>query len=77
MGPPGVGKGTQAKILSQNLKILHLSTGEILRKEIQNKTKIGKIAKSFIDHGQLVPDNIILDIISQQISTEKPSLEGK
>ena len=41
MGPPGVGKGTQAKILSQNLKILHLSTGEILRKEIQNKTKIG------------------------------------
>ena len=71
MGPPGVGKGTQAKILSQNLKILHLSTGEILRKEIQNKTKIGKIAKSFIDRGQLVPDNIILDIISQQISTEK------
>ena len=71
MGPPGVGKGTQAKILSQNLKILHLSTGEILRKEIQNKTKIGKIAKSFIDRGQLVPDNIILDIISQQISTGK------
>mgnify|MGYP001363979615 FL=1 len=68
MGPPGVGKGTQAKILSQNLKILHLSTGEILRNEIQNKTKIGKIAKSFIDRGQLVPDDIILDIIYQQIS---------
>ena len=71
MGPPGVGKGTQAKILSHDLKVLHLSTGEILRKEIQNKTKIGKTAKSFIDYGQLVPDNIILDIISEKISTEE------
>ena len=70
MGPPGVGKGTQAKILSQSLNIIHLSTGEILRSEIQMDTKIGKIAKSFIDHGNLVPDNLILDIISEKISIE-------
>ena len=51
MGPPGVGKGTQAKILSKILNITHLSTGEILRNEIKMNTEIGKIAKSFIDHG--------------------------
>ena len=68
MGPPGVGKGTQAKILSKILNVTHLSTGEILRNEIKMNTKIGRIAKSFIDHGNFVPDNIILDIISEKIS---------
>ena len=68
MGPPGVGKGTQAKILSKILNVTHLSTGEILRNEIKMNTKIGRIAKSFIDHGNFVPDNIILDIIYEKIS---------
>jgi len=68
MGPPGVGKGTQAKILSKILNVTHLSTGEILRNEIKMNTEIGKIAKSFIDHGNFVPDNIILDIIYEKIS---------
>ena len=68
MGPPGVGKGTQAKILSKILNVTHLSTGEILRNEIKMNTKIGKIAKSFIDHGNFVPDDIILNIISEKIS---------
>ena len=68
MGPPGVGKGTQAKILSKILNVTHLSTGEILRDEIKMNTKIGRIAKSFIDHGNFVPDNIILDIIYEKIS---------
>ena len=68
MGPPGVGKGTQAKILSKILNVTHLSTGEILRNEIKMNTEIGNIAKSFIDHGNFVPDNIILDIISDKIS---------
>ena len=68
MGPPGVGKGTQAKILSKILNVTHLSTGEILRNEIKMNTKIGRIAKSFIDHGNFVPDKIILDIISEKIS---------
>ena len=73
MGPPGVGKGTQAKILSEKLNVIHLSTGEILRGEIQKDTKIGKIAKSFIDQGNLVPDDFVLDIISKQISTSVPN----
>ena len=73
MGPPGVGKGTQAKILSKRLNIIHLSTGEILRSEIQMDTKIGKIAKTFIDHGNLVPDDIILDIILERISVKTPN----
>tara|TARA_A100001011_G_scaffold291186_1_gene302745 strand:- start:397 stop:954 length:558 start_codon:yes stop_codon:yes gene_type:complete len=72
MGPPGVGKGTQAKILSKVLDVTHLSTGEILRNEIQMNTEIGKIAKSFIDHGNFVPDKLILDIISEKISNKIP-----
>ncbi|MAL64573.1 MAG: adenylate kinase [Candidatus Marinimicrobia bacterium] len=70
MGPPGVGKGTQAKILSKKLNITHLSTGEILRGEIQKNTKIGEVAKSYIDHGNLVPDDLILNIISEKISVQ-------
>lgn len=73
MGPPGVGKGTQAKLLSKKLNIIHLSTGEILRGEIRKNTKVGKIAKSYIDQGNLVPDDFILEIISKQISTNVPN----
>ena len=73
MGPPGVGKGTQAKILSKKLNVIHLSTGEILRTEIRKDTKIGKIAKSYIDYGNLVPDDFILKIISKKISSNIPN----
>mgnify|MGYP002005873316 CR=1 FL=1 len=73
MGPPGVGKGTQAKLLSKKLNVIHLSTGEILRGEIQKNTEVGRIAKSYIDHGNLVPDDFILDIISKQISANVPN----
>ena len=73
MGPPGVGKGTQAKILSKSLDVTHISTGEILRNEIQMDTKIGKIAKSFIDHGNFVPDKLVLDIISEKVCIKIPS----
>ena len=63
MGPPGVGKGTQAACIEKHFNIIHLSTGEILRDEIEGNTRIGKQAKGFIDLGQLVPDPILLDII--------------
>ena len=68
MGPPGVGKGTQAKIIKDKLGIIHLSTGEILRNEIAKNTDIGKIAKTFIDAGKLVPDKFLLDIIRKKIA---------
>ena len=70
MGPPGVGKGTQAKIICKKLNIIHISTGEILRNEIRQNTKIGLIAKSFINIGKLAPDDIILDIIDDNIKNE-------
>jgi len=67
MGPPGVGKGTQAARIEKHYNIIHLSTGEILRDEIEENTKIGKQAKGFIDLGQLVPDLILLDIIEHRL----------
>jgi len=67
MGPPGVGKGTQAKIIKDNYDIPHLSTGEILRKEISLKSKIGVIAKKYIDDGIFVPDEILIKIIENNI----------
>ena len=73
MGPPGVGKGTQAKLLSEKLNVIHLSTGEILRSEIKKNTKVGKIAKTYIDQGNLVPDDFILKIISKKISANVPN----
>ena len=67
MGPPGVGKGTQANILKDTLKIPHLSTGEILRNEIKIGSDIGMISKNFIDNGLFVPDDILIKIIERNI----------
>ena len=68
LGPPGVGKGTQAKHICEYYNILHLSTGDILRNEIKNASKIGLTAKSFIDKGALVPDNVLLDLIDSRLN---------
>lgn len=67
LGPPGVGKGTQAKKICEYFKIAHLSTGDILRSEINERSKIGSKAKKFIDRGQLVPDETLLDIINNRL----------
>ena len=67
LGPPGVGKGTQAKKVCDHYKIIHLSTGEILRKEISDKSEVGNQAKTYIDNGNLVPDNVILRIIKNRL----------
>ena len=63
MGPPGVGKGTQASILKDHYEIPHISTGEILRKEIALNSEIGKISKKYINDGLFVPDEILIEII--------------
>ena len=65
-GPPGAGKGTQAKILSEKLNVIHLSTGEILRTEIRKDSTVGKIAKSYIDYGNLVPDDLSLRLFQKK-----------
>ena len=68
LGPPGAGKGTQSARLLNHLEIVHLSTGDILREAVRNGTRVGKIAQGYIDSGQLVPDEIIVDLIARRLS---------
>ncbi len=70
LGPPGCGKGTQTDVLSKDLKIPHIDTGSLLRENIKNQTEFGKIAKGFIDKGQLVPIDVVQSVINERISRE-------
>ena len=67
IGPPGAGKGTQAEMITKDLKIPCISTGQILRQEIVNKSKLGLESQKFIDKGELVPDELILKIVGHRI----------
>ncbi len=67
LGPPGAGKGTQAIRVCSRLGIPQISTGDILRKAIADKTDVGLKAKSFIDAGQLVPDDVVIAIVDQRL----------
>ncbi|MCS7366716.1 MAG: adenylate kinase [archaeon YNP-WB-062] len=62
MGPPGSGKGTQAKIISEKYGLPHISIGDILRENIMKRTELGALVKQYIDRGELVPDNIIIEL---------------
>ncbi len=66
-GPPGAGKGTQAMFLSENYKLLHISTGDILRGTAKDGSKLGKLAKSYMDKGELVPDKVVIGLIREKI----------
>ena len=67
-GPPGAGKGTQAKMLCEKYNLLHLSTGEILRNEIEQNSELGKSVKCIIESGKLVSDEIIIEILNLSMS---------
>jgi len=67
IGPPGSGKGTQAELLTREYNIRYFSVGEILRTEVQKKTKLGKEVKSYMDAGQLAPDDIICEIMFKKL----------
>ncbi len=67
LGPPGSGKGTQAAKLSEHLGIPHISTGDLLRDHVSEKTKLGKKAKSFIDEGLLVEDELVIEMIKERL----------
>ena len=67
MGPPGAGKGTHAGPLSEYLQIPPISTGELFREHIRNKTPLGLKAKEYIDKGQLVPDELVLDMLFERM----------
>lgn len=73
LGPPGAGKGTHAKILSGRYRIPHISTGDILRSHIKSETPLGKKAKSFIDNGKLVPDDLVIEMVSHRL--ENPDVK--
>lgn len=68
LGPPGAGKGTQAQALSSNYHIPHISTGEILRRATTEQTPLGQKAKVYMDKGELVPDELILDLIKERLA---------
>ncbi|MBI3189279.1 MAG: adenylate kinase [Ignavibacteriales bacterium] len=70
-GPPGVGKGTQAKILSARLNIAHISTGDLLREAVTIGTELGRKAKAIMDAGQLVSDDIMIGIIRDVLQSPK------
>lgn len=70
LGAPGAGKGTQAEVISERLSVPVISTGNIMREAIKNGTELGQKAKSFIDAGALVPDEIVIGIISERLSAE-------
>ncbi len=67
MGPPGVGKGTQAKNIVEQYGIVHLSTGDILRTEVGNNTELGNQAKEFMNAGALVPDELLLNMMENRL----------
>lgn len=70
MGPPGGGKGTQAEILSNKLSIPHISTGAIIRNAVRQQSDLGKTAEKFINDGQLVPDDVVINMISHCVKEE-------
>jgi adenylate kinase len=74
-GPPGAGKGTQAKRLAEKYNLVYISTGELLRKEIELGTEIGKIAKSYMEKGDIVPDEFAIRLIEGKIKTN-PNAKG-
>jgi adenylate kinase len=68
LGPPGAGKGTQSQIIADSLGVPHISTGDILRSAIAEGTPLGIKAKSYVDNGDLVPDELILDLIEERLT---------
>ena len=67
LGPPGAGKGTQAKMLKEKFQIPQISTGDILRQAVKDNTKLGARAKTVMDAGQLVPDDVVISLIKERI----------
>lgn len=70
-GPPGAGKGTQAEFLIKSFGLIHLSTGDLLRSEIAASTKLGTEAKSYMEKGELVPDEVVIGMIRSKLESSK------
>ncbi len=74
-GKPGAGKGTQAEFLKEKYNLIHLSTGDIFRYNIKNQTDLGKLAKTFIDNGDLVPDEVTIKMLQDEVE-KNPNTKG-
>ena len=74
-GPPGAGKGTQSEKLIEKYGLVHLSTGDIFRANIKGETELGKLAKSYIDKGQLVPDEVTIKLLESEVA-KAPDAKG-
>lgn len=68
LGPPGVGKGTQAKILSERSGLVHISSGDLFRENLKNQTELGKLAQTYMTRGELVPDDVTIAMIRERLS---------
>jgi adenylate kinase len=68
LGPPGVGKGTQAKILAEKTGLAHVSSGDLFRDNIKNETELGQLAKSYMNKGELVPDDVTIAMIRERLT---------
>jgi adenylate kinase len=66
-GPPGAGKGTQATLLKEKYDLIHISTGDVFRYNIKNKTELGLLAKKFMDEGDLVPDQVTIEMLKAEV----------
>lgn len=74
-GKPGAGKGTQAEVLKEKYNLIHLSTGDIFRFNMKNNTDLGKLAKSYIDQGDLVPDEVTINMLKSEVENH-PEAKG-
>ena len=70
LGPPGAGKGTQAVSIAQEKNLAHISTGDMLREHVSNETELGRIAKSLLDEGKLVPDSLVIEMLQERLLSE-------
>jgi len=67
LGPPGAGKGTQAQIISEKLRLPHISSGDIFRENMKSQSELGKLAKGYMDRGELVPDDLTIEMIRERL----------
>lgn len=74
-GPPGAGKGTQANFLKETYDLVHISTGDVFRYNIKNQTDLGLLAKSYMDKGELVPDQVTIDMLGDVVANN-PDANG-
>lgn len=72
LGPPGAGKGTQAKLLAEHLQVPHVSTGELLRKAVAEGTELGRKARGYMEKGELVPDPLLLGLVREALDGPGP-----